>query len=101
MRLELEATKAQRPQKCDAGPGIDAKGLLSFGLIGHEPIKHCVRDADFEGTSVTIEAMLLRSAKGADARRQTMEEPARLLGGAFDTAPVLREFLKRQSLDNG
>jgi leucyl-tRNA synthetase len=34
---------------------------------------------------------LLESAKGADARRQTANEPAGHLGGAPDTAPVLRE----------
>jgi hypothetical protein len=35
-----------------------------------------------------------RSAKGADARRQTMEELASPWGGALDTATVLREILK-------
>jgi hypothetical protein len=38
-----------------------------------------------------------RSAKGADARRQTPKELAKYLGGALDTAPVLREFLKLES----
>ena len=36
---------------------------------------------------------LRRSAKGADARRQTAKELVKHLGGALDTAPVLREFL--------
>jgi hypothetical protein len=36
----------------------------------------------------------LKSAKGADARRQTAKKLARSLGGALDTAAVLREFLK-------
>jgi hypothetical protein len=36
----------------------------------------------------------LKSAKGADARRQTIQELICPLGGALDTAPVLREFLK-------
>jgi uncharacterized membrane protein len=37
------------------------------------------------------------SAKGVDARRQTGEELESSLGGALDTAPVLREFLKSQN----
>jgi hypothetical protein len=36
----------------------------------------------------------LRSAKGADARRQTTEELAGSSGGTLDTAAVLREFLE-------
>jgi hypothetical protein len=36
----------------------------------------------------------LPSAKGADARRQTMEELAGPLGGALDSVPVLRDPLK-------
>ena len=35
------------------------------------------------------------SAKGADARRQTTKELARSLGGALDTAPVLRVFVRK------
>jgi len=34
------------------------------------------------------------SAKGADARRRTMKELTDSSGGALDTAPVLRVFLK-------
>jgi hypothetical protein len=37
----------------------------------------------------------LKSAKGADARRQTVEELASPSGGAFDTATVLRVFLRK------
>jgi hypothetical protein len=38
--------------------------------------------------------ILLRSNyKGADARRQTVMELAKSLGGVLDTATVLREFL--------
>jgi len=33
------------------------------------------------------------SAKGADARRRTMNELTDSSGGALDTAPVLRVFL--------
>jgi len=36
-----------------------------------------------------------RSAKGADARRQTKKELAGSLGGALDTAPVLRVLLRK------
>jgi hypothetical protein len=36
-----------------------------------------------------------RSAKGAAARHQSKSELASPLGGAFDTATVLREFLRR------
>ena len=39
-------------------------------------------------------AEFVESAKGAVARRQTVKELRRSLGGALDTAPVLREFLK-------
>jgi hypothetical protein len=39
-------------------------------------------------------AVLLRSAKGAAARRQSVEELASSSGGALDTVPVLREFLE-------
>jgi hypothetical protein len=35
------------------------------------------------------------SAKGAAARRQTVEKLAGRWGGVLDTAPVLRVFLKR------
>src|ERR1700733_7686245 len=35
-----------------------------------------------------------RNAKGTDACRQKMEKLARSLGGARDTVPVLRAFLK-------
>jgi hypothetical protein len=38
---------------------------------------------------------LMKSAKGADARRQAGKELTCPLGGALDTAPVLRVFLKR------
>jgi hypothetical protein len=41
-----------------------------------------------------VQAKLLRSAKGADARRQTMEELASSWGDVLDTEPVLREFRK-------
>ncbi len=37
------------------------------------------------------------SAKGANARRQTMKEHTGSLGGALDIAPVLRVFLKSES----
>jgi hypothetical protein len=37
---------------------------------------------------------MLESAKGAAARRQTVEELRSSLGGALDTAPVLREMLE-------
>jgi hypothetical protein len=37
----------------------------------------------------------VESAKGADARRHTAKKLAGPLGGALDTAPVLREFLQR------
>jgi tRNA threonylcarbamoyladenosine biosynthesis protein TsaE len=37
------------------------------------------------------------SAKGADARRQAAKEPANSLGGASDTAPVLRESFETRS----
>jgi DNA-binding NarL/FixJ family response regulator len=40
--------------------------------------------------------LLLESAKGAAARRQTAKEPSSISGGALDTAPVLRESLQRQ-----
>jgi hypothetical protein len=40
----------------------------------------------------------LESAKGADARRQTVKELAEYLGGALDTVPVLREFLERAQI---
>jgi hypothetical protein len=43
--------------------------------------------------TATTGPKLLRSAKGADARRQTAKELAKDLGGAPDTAPLLREFL--------
>ena len=38
--------------------------------------------------------LLLKSAKGADGRRHTAKKLAGPLGGALDTAPVLREFLQ-------
>ncbi|HEY3458418.1 MAG TPA: hypothetical protein VGK64_27805 [Bryobacteraceae bacterium] len=37
--------------------------------------------------------VFLRSAKGANARRQTTKELAGSSGGALDIAPVLRVFL--------
>jgi hypothetical protein len=37
---------------------------------------------------------LLQSAKDADARRHTAKQLTGFLGGALDTAPVLREFLQ-------
>jgi hypothetical protein len=39
--------------------------------------------------------LTLKSAKGADARRQTTEELVSSSGGAFDPATVLRVFLRR------
>jgi hypothetical protein len=39
-------------------------------------------------------SVFLKSAKGADARRQTAKQLAGSFGGALDTAAVLREFLK-------
>ncbi len=39
------------------------------------------------------------SAKGADARHQAAKEPANHLGGASDSAPVLRGFRKSQHAD--
>ena len=39
-------------------------------------------------------SLSFRSAKGAVACRQTREKLAISLGGALDTAPVLRLFLK-------
>jgi hypothetical protein len=39
---------------------------------------------------------LFQSAKGADARRQRRKEHACLFGGAIDTAPVSRVFLKKK-----
>ncbi len=38
---------------------------------------------------------MFNSAKGADARRQTAKELLIPLGGAPDSATVLREFLER------
>jgi hypothetical protein len=38
-----------------------------------------------------------KSAKGADARRHTAKKLAGPLGGALDTAPVLREFLQSRA----
>jgi hypothetical protein len=43
--------------------------------------------------------LFIRSAKGAAARRQTEKELIAPLGGALDTASVLREFLKREEAD--
>jgi hypothetical protein len=42
--------------------------------------------------------MLPRSAKGADARRQTGKELASPWGGALDSVPVLHEFLKKANI---
>jgi hypothetical protein len=44
--------------------------------------------------------LTISSAKGADARRQTLKELARSLGGALDIAPVLRVFLKDCTRDS-
>jgi tRNA(adenine34) deaminase len=52
-------------------------------------LARCALDAG----EVPVGAVLV-SAKGADARHQTMEKLASSSGGALDTAPVLREFLK-------
>jgi hypothetical protein len=41
-----------------------------------------------------------RPQKGSDARRQTAKELFQTLGGAADTAPVLREFLQRDPQPN-
>jgi len=43
--------------------------------------------------------VFLKSAKGADARRQTTEELARSSGGALDVATVLRVFLRRPPIE--
>ncbi len=53
-------------------------------------------DLSLESVPFTI-ALARLSAKGADARRQTAKELDRTLGGAGDTAPVLREFLQSMS----
>jgi glycosyltransferase involved in cell wall biosynthesis len=47
-----------------------------------------------------IFSILLKSAKGADARRQTVEELANSSGGTPIPAPVLHEFLKNPEAQN-
>ncbi|HEY6987542.1 MAG TPA: hypothetical protein VH369_04115 [Bryobacteraceae bacterium] len=42
--------------------------------------------------------LIRRSAKGADARRQTKKELTDTSGGALDIAPVLRVFFKRRAV---
>jgi hypothetical protein len=44
--------------------------------------------------------MSCSSAKGADARRQTMKKLAKFLGGALNTATVLRGFLNSSCTPN-
>ena len=48
----------------------------------------------FGGTNGCLIFKRFESAKGADARRHTAKKLVGLLGGALDTAPVLREFLQ-------
>jgi hypothetical protein len=42
--------------------------------------------------------VMLKSAKGADARRETRQELTKKFRGALDTVPVLREFLKSRQM---
>jgi hypothetical protein len=44
--------------------------------------------------TATVLREFLKSAKGTDACRQTVDELASPWGGTLDTATVLREFLK-------
>jgi transcriptional regulator with PAS, ATPase and Fis domain len=64
---------------------VPKQGLVNTGEKSPSPAQ-CVAER------------LLRSAKGADARRETGQEFASFLRGAPNTAPVLREFLSRPIL---
>ena len=62
------------------------------GFVNGKPFGRLFRQA-FERERERFE-QFLKSAKGADARRQGGKELASPFGGALDTVPVLREFLR-------
>jgi hypothetical protein len=58
-----------------------------------------MNSVDLAASGASVVRGFLKSAKGADARRQTVKEVAESLGGALDTATVLREFPSRTTVD--
>jgi lipopolysaccharide/colanic/teichoic acid biosynthesis glycosyltransferase len=98
-------------------PGITGVASLAFcneehmlhGIPSHEldnvqvnvlmPTKRALDESYVLTATLSSDIALMfrtvyRSAKSADAHRQTRKELARPWGGALDTVPVLREFLK-------
>jgi hypothetical protein len=81
-------------------PNIFCWSLKSAQAAGRGT-KQKRNSADLAAGGESVVRAFLTNANGADLRRQTMEELAWPSGGAVDTAPVLREFLKKGNQCSG
>jgi hypothetical protein len=106
-RPELEDLRKNTSAQAEASRGFGILQLLVDGLVKEKFLPARLMGGMIiltwsfvqglsglllEGPLASMAGDDLKSAKGADARRQTVEELANPSGGALDTVPVLRGF---------